>query len=105
MEAYLGNWSCKEDVERDFDVALPNVRILVACYDTAPYEGYAYVLFKQKHKLYEVHGSHCSCYGLEGQWNPEETSLASIRHRVKEGNLGVSLDGAESEVLSELAKI
>lgn len=30
---------------------------------------------KKTKKLYEVHGSHCSCYGFEGQWKPEETSM------------------------------
>ena len=27
---------------------------------------------RKTNKLYEVHGSHCSCYGFEGQWSPEE---------------------------------
>lgn len=26
-------------------------------------------------KYYEVFGSHCSCYGFEDQWEPEETTL------------------------------
>lgn len=25
-------------------------------------------------KLFETHGSHCSCYGFEGQWCPELTT-------------------------------
>lgn len=25
-------------------------------------------------KLYEVHGSHCSCFGFEGQFEPKESS-------------------------------
>ena len=29
-------------------------------------------------KLYETHGSHCSCYGFEGQWDLEETSLGYL---------------------------
>jgi hypothetical protein len=106
METYLGNWSCKEDVARDFEVTLDeNVRILVASYDTPSYEGYAFVLFKVGRKFYEVNGSHCSCYGLEGQWEPEETSLAEIRHRVKEGNLGYFMAGFDGEVLKEMAKL
>jgi|GEM_PF-2197277 hypothetical protein len=25
--------------------------------------------------LYEIHGSHCSCHGFEGQFKPEKTTL------------------------------
>ena len=35
--------------------------------------------------LYEVHGSHCSCYGFEGQWFPEETSWIALNLRCEEG--------------------
>ncbi|GAB3763664.1 hypothetical protein GCM10028796_17570 [Ramlibacter monticola] len=62
--------------------------ILLASYGTPSYEGYAFVLFRRDGKLYEVNGSHCSCYGLEGQWEPEETTIEALRHRVKEGTLG-----------------
>lgn len=64
------------------------VEILLASYGTPNYEGYAFVLFQRDGKLWEVNGSHCSCYGLEGQWEPEETTLDALRHRVKDGNLG-----------------
>jgi hypothetical protein len=30
---------------------------------------------KDDGNLYENRGSHCSCYGFEGQWEPEETSV------------------------------
>jgi hypothetical protein len=56
--------------------------ILFACYDTPSYEGYAIVLFERDGKLYEVHGSHCSCYGLEDQWEPEETTWPALAMRV-----------------------
>lgn len=49
-------------------------KILLAVYNQESWEGDAYVLFERYGKLYEVHGSHCSCYGLEDQWQPEETS-------------------------------
>lgn len=64
------------------------VEILLASYGTPSYEGYAFVLFKRDGKLWEVNGSHCSCYGLENQWEPEETTVNALRHRVKEGALG-----------------
>jgi hypothetical protein len=46
--------------------------LIAATYDQADYEGYATVIFKRGGKLYMVEASHCSCYGLEEQWNPEE---------------------------------
>lgn len=30
-------------------------------------------------KLFEVHGSHCSCYGFEGQFEPEPTTLEYLK--------------------------
>jgi hypothetical protein len=65
-----------------------DAEILLASYGTPSYEGYAFVLFRREGKLYEVNGSHCSCYGLEGQWDPEETTVEALRHRVNEGTLG-----------------
>ena len=35
-------------------------------------------------QLYEVNGGHCSCYGLEDQWHPEETNLEAIKFRLDE---------------------
>jgi hypothetical protein len=46
--------------------------VIVANYETASYEGHALVVFRNGEKFYTVDGSHCSCYGLEGQWEPEE---------------------------------
>ena len=41
----------------------------------------SYYLLRNKAdgKLYEVHGSHCSCYGFEGQFEPEETSIEYLK--------------------------
>ncbi len=55
--------------------------ILFASYGGGPYEGDAHVIYEKDGKLYEAHGSHCSCYGLEGQWSPEETSWEAINLR------------------------
>lgn len=54
--------------------ALPtHIKLLYADYTYEDYTGDAYVLGydKQKKQFFEVHGSHCSCYGLEGQWDEE----------------------------------
>ena len=67
-----------------------DIKVLLASYAYECYEGDAFVLFRKDDKLYEVNGGHCSCYGLEGQWSPEETTIDTLEHRLKEGNLGNS---------------
>ncbi len=62
--------------------------ILLASYTYENYSGDAFVLARKDGKLYEVNGGHCSCYGLGGQWDPEETTVEALRHRVEEGKLG-----------------
>ena len=79
--AISGFGSTQDSVYREFqeyggreNVVLPkHLQILYADYTYEDYTGDAYVLGfdKQWNKFFEVHGSHCSCYGLEGQWEPE----------------------------------
>ncbi len=65
-----------------------DINILFASYEYEDYSGNAWVLFEQEQKLYEVNGSHCSCYGLEGQWEPEDVSLKELEHRLINGTFG-----------------
>jgi len=87
---YKGNFENKNDVEQEFDAAgtLNGAKVLLAWYGYGDYDGQAFVLFERDGKLYEVNGGHCSCYGLEGQWDPEETSVKELRHRIENGSLG-----------------
>lgn len=74
----------KADIAKEFEIdssELENVNVLFAVYKQEAYEGYALVVFSKDGKLYEVNGSHCSCNGLEGQWEPEETSLEALKMR------------------------
>lgn len=59
--------------EREKSELPSNVVLLYADYTYEDYSGDAYVLGydKEKNQFFEVHGSHCSCYGLEGQWDEE----------------------------------
>ena len=75
--------------------------ILFASYGTDNYSGDAFVLFEKDGKLYEVNGSHCSCYGLEGQFDPEETTLEAIEMRLTKGTMGVD-DYSDNEFATEL---
>jgi len=88
MNTFYGNWGCKEDVAGDFAVdmkALRGVKILFAWYSYEDYSGSAFVLFQKGRKLYEVHGGHCSCNGLEGQWEPTVVSTAELLYRLENG--------------------
>lgn len=81
MKIYHEDWDCLEDLKYEFritDEDLVGVEILFATYNYEDYYGSAFVLFCKDGVLYEVHGSHCSCYGLEDQWEPEETSLEAL---------------------------
>lgn len=65
-----------------------DIHILFATYSYQNYEGDAWVLFHKDGKLYEVSAGHCSCYGLEGQWSPEEVMLEELKHRLTKGKFG-----------------
>lgn len=41
--------------------------------------------FYKDGKYYSVYGSHCSCHGLEGQWDPVEETAQTIVHYVEKG--------------------
>ena len=99
MGIYLGDWKEKEDVFREFSSdyseldsemkqEMKNCNILLAWYGNGGYDGSAFVLFERDGQLYEVNGGHCSCYGLEGQWEPELTSDEALKYRVRNGELG-----------------
>jgi hypothetical protein len=59
-------------------------QIIYACYEHEDYDGRAWVLFHKDGQLFEVDGGHCSCYGLEGQWEPEATSWKALALRFKD---------------------
>jgi len=85
-KVYFEDWDRedgREQMMHDFQIAekdLEGVEILYAVYTYEEYAGSAFVLFRKDGKLYEVNGGHCSCYGLEGQWLPEETNVDAIRN-------------------------
>ena len=83
---YSGDFNCRADVEREYNVAIAkNIRIVYAGYWYRDYSGNSVVLFKQGRKLYEVRGGHCSCDGLGGQWEPEEVNKDQMMHMLENG--------------------
>lgn len=95
---FKGNFTCNNDVVRGFSQYgttdekvlddVTNGKILFAWYGDGDYCGQAFVLFERGGQLYEVNAGHCSCYGLEGQWDPEKTSVEALHHRLDKGQLG-----------------
>ena len=83
---YYGEHKEPEALPPDFPT---DEQIIVAAYEHEGYEGSAFVLFEREGKLFEAHGSHCSCYGLEDQWSPEETTPEALRMRLETGDYGV----------------
>ncbi len=85
---YKNSFDNNQDIELLFGCTIPeNANILFANYIAENYEGNAFVLLQINEKLYEVNASHCSCYGLEGQWDLEETSVEALEHRINKGQL------------------
>lgn len=87
IEVYRGSFDSWDDVRREFeiDVSEPD-DVIYAEYDTPSYEGYANVIYRNGDRYYWVYGSHCSCYGLEGQWDPEEYDGRSLIEALRRGN-------------------
>jgi hypothetical protein len=72
LKRYFGRWKAYEDVRTDFDEPLDfpdDENILFAWYDREDYDGSAVVIYREGDQLFEVGASHCSCFGLEGQWS------------------------------------
>lgn len=88
---YLEDFKDNEDVACQFgsdkedtiDIlrTLNSSTVHIAWYGGGAYDGQSFVVYEKDGVLYEVNGSHCSCYGLEGQWKPEETHWKAIRMR------------------------
>jgi hypothetical protein len=85
MSQFLTNFASVEDIARNYEGKsaedLAGATVLIAWYGYGDYCGSSFVLYEKDGKLYEVNASHCSCYGLEGQWEPEETSWAALAMR------------------------
>jgi len=112
MGLWLGEWAeaGKNNVanlDREFEMrtGLDDSQVLLAWYGGGLYEGNAFVLFEKDGRLYEVNAGHCSCSGLEGQWDPEETSVSALRYRVANGTLGHSAIFRENYFADELIEV
>jgi len=81
---FLGDYSKSsyEDVVQDIiynyqieRMIIDEYQIIIAILNNYGYEEDSYFLLEKNGRLYENFGSHCSCYGFENQFNPEETQI------------------------------
>lgn len=103
MTDFVG-WSSKEEMRNDFSINnsdLDGINIIIAAYEQGGYDGAAFVLFEKNGTYFEVNGSHCSCYGLEGQWKPEEVYIDALKHRVENGYFYVDVKDELKEFLKD----
>jgi hypothetical protein len=101
-DTYTGNlgWENWQDVCKDFDCkeSIPD-EVLAAYYDDeGDYGGYSYVAYRNGERYFTVTGAHCSCYGLEGQWEPEEYTKGQLIAALQKAHRY----NAEKAVLSKL---
>ena len=64
---------------------LKDMQVLVAYESIGPggcdSESFFLLRSKADGSLYEIHGSHCSCHGFEGQLDLEPTDIKSLKYR------------------------
>ena len=78
----------KQEIINEFEIpkeTLKNFDVIIWDYTYENYQGSAFLLLQDKNtnKLYEVNGSHCSCYGLEGQFELEEVTKKELMFRLE----------------------
>jgi hypothetical protein len=82
MSKYFGIFTDAASVGSEFSTDdAKDEEILFAWYEYEDYSGDAFVLLRRDGVLYEVNGGHCSCYGLEGQWELEATTWEALAMR------------------------
>jgi hypothetical protein len=74
---FVDGWTW-DQITNEFGVTKKQPDQVFAAYDIDGYEGSALVIWKEGKKYFVVEGSHCSCYGLEDQWEPTEHAKVEI---------------------------
>ena len=85
-----GDFKDIDAVYREYKISAEDVlkveRVLFAIYEGG-WDAQAIVIFLGKdNNLYEIHSYHCSCYDLEGQWEPELIDEEFIKHAIENYN-------------------
>lgn len=104
---FVDGFQDRYDVAREFSVPVEEFdeyEILIAIYDLSEaYSGDAYVLMYRKDDgFYEAHGSHCSCYGLEGQFEPESVPVEALRKRIVDNDYSYGAENLAKPYIKEI---
>lgn len=83
---FFGDFKNKQDVCNEFRIDNFDGTVIFAAYEYEDYSGSAEVIYIHEGKFYMVQGAHCSCYGLEDQWEPIEMPLDGLRRIVGDGS-------------------
>lgn len=114
---YMHSFPNDEAIISEFGLqpdALAGARVLLAYYHVGSWgcDSSAFVLFERDGKLFEVNAGHCSCHGLAeqsysgngpSQWEPEETTIEALEHRLTHGSLG-SVGGYDGDGYAEQSR-
>jgi glucuronate isomerase len=80
MSRYQGMFSSWADVQEQFGTHDKEpTEVILAAYDEEGYDGSALVIFRRGRRYFTNYGSHCSCHGLEGQWDPIQTTKRELK--------------------------
>lgn len=107
--AGLSEHAVKAKIAEDFEIpseALDGIRILVAYMSVGSWgcDSAAFIVFEQDGLLYEVNGSHCSCYGFGSsghsgdghtQWQPEP--VGTVEAILKRDSWALAAGGYDSD--------
>ena len=75
-------------------------------YEQGGYEGDCFVIYSYDGvEFFMTSGSHCSCFGLEGQWSPDETTYEALRHIFTEGSTYGVQESYKDRVLAWLEHV
>ena len=99
---FSDNWSGRTwaDIQDAFrsDEREPD-EVLIARYTSDSYDGLAIVLYRSGAEYRYVRGSHCSCFGLENQWDPETYTLETLIAALERAPGEDGFCGAEGQTL------
>lgn len=97
MKVYTGAFSDWQDVISEFDIDATEPKHVFASYDIDGYEGDAFVVFSNGDGWKFVTGSHCSCYGMEGQWDEEDFYLEDYFEAKKQNKELLTVYGRQAK--------
>lgn len=96
---YVGDFSSWKDVSDNFtgqcylDKGIKPIpepaEVIFAGYESSGYDGSAFVVYRHGRQYKTVSGGHCSCYGLEDQWEPEAYTRLQLLEALKKGDGGM----------------